>query len=155
VEDLLQETFVRVHAGLDGLQDEARLSAWVHRIASNVLNDRFRRRSEEPSADPEAVPDRDEGEPNLNALVEGWLRRMIEQLPPDQRDALRMVELEGLAQDEVARRLGISLSGAKSRVQRGRQRLRAVLSACCKLDFDRYGNVVDYERNPQQPCDGC
>jgi RNA polymerase sigma-70 factor (ECF subfamily) len=55
-----------------------------------------------------------------------------------------MVEFEGVSQTELADRLGISVSGAKSRVQRGRKMLRDILMKCCHFEFDRYGTIIDY-----------
>ena len=153
-EDLLQETFVRVHDGLGGLEDEEKLSAWVRRVARNVLVDERRAAStgpleEEPAdEEPEASDER-----NWNAEVDRWLVEMLPRLPDDYREAVALAELEGLTQREVAARLGLSLSGAKSRVQRGRQMLRSVLLACCHLDFDRRGNVVGVHR--RRGCERC
>jgi RNA polymerase sigma-70 factor (ECF subfamily) len=67
---------------------------------------------------------------------------MIDILPQTLRDAVRMYEIDGLSQSEIAKRLGISLSGAKSRVQRGRRQLEQVLGNSCQLDLDRRGNVI-------------
>jgi RNA polymerase sigma-70 factor (ECF subfamily) len=69
---------------------------------------------------------------------------MIEELPDEYQVALRLTELEGLTQQELAARTGLSLSGAKSRVQRGRKMLREMLLACCHFEFDRHGKVIDY-----------
>jgi len=145
-EDLLQETFVRVHRSLPELDEEERIAAWVFRVAKNLLVDQRRAAAAAVSELPEEVVASVGGEPNLNAEVESWLRGMIGLLPESSRRAVELAELEGLPQAEVARRLGLSVSGAKSRVQRGRRRLRALLNRCCELDFDRHGNVVDYER---------
>jgi RNA polymerase sigma-70 factor (ECF subfamily) len=67
---------------------------------------------------------------------------MIGLLPETIGDALRMYEIEGLSQAEIANRLGISLSGAKSRVQRGRRRLDELLRDSCRFELDRRGNVI-------------
>lgn len=79
-------------------------------------------------------------------------------LPDPYQQAVRLFELEGVPQQEIADRLGLSLSGAKSRVQRGRDRLRALLFDCCTFERDRRGNVIGVERNaatgPLRP-DGC
>jgi len=64
---------------------------------------------------------------------------MIEQLPEKYRVAIRLSEVEG-AQQDVADRLGLSLSGAKSRIQRGRLLLKGVLVQCCTFHRDRRGN---------------
>ncbi len=70
---------------------------------------------------------------------------MVERLPDDYREALLFTEYEGLTQKELAERLGVSYSGAKSRVQRAREKLKTMLLACCHFEFDRLGKVIDYQ----------
>lgn len=152
-EDLLQETFIRVHDGLRGLVHEDRLVPWVYRVARNVLADQRRSESRAESVETEEQVDVPTREENFNPEVSRWLRSMLAGLPPDQRAAVELAEVEGLAQNEVAQRLGLSHSGAKSRVQRGRRRLEKLLRDCCHLDFDRRGNVVDYARRGS--CQDC
>lgn len=151
-EDLTQETFVRVHAHLGELASEDRLGPWVRRIARNVLVDHWRRHRPTEPVEPEELGEEEQSPGNLNAEVGGWLPAMIAELPPDDRVALQLAEVEGRPQREVAERLSLGLSGAKSRVQRGRARLRRALLECCHLEFDRLGNVVDYE--PRDCCGG-
>jgi RNA polymerase sigma-70 factor (ECF subfamily) len=79
---------------------------------------------------------------------------MMSLLPPEHREALELAEIEGLSQQAIAERLGLSLSGAKSRVQRGRAALREVVEACCRVDFDRRGQVLDWERR-EGGCTSC
>jgi RNA polymerase sigma-70 factor (ECF subfamily) len=69
---------------------------------------------------------------------------MIAGLPEHYRQALLLTEYQGLTQEQLAERLGISLSGAKSRVQRAREKLRDMLLRCCHFEFDRRGRIVDY-----------
>ena len=143
-DDLLQDVFVRIHERLDQLGEDERVAAWVYRIARNRIADHYRQ--QRPSAPlPELAAEEPEPSdvPLRNQLVGAWLAAMIEQLPDTYRDAVRMVELEGLSQVEVARRLGLSVSGAKSRVQRGRAELRRILDRCCHVELDRRGNVLD------------
>jgi RNA polymerase sigma-70 factor, ECF subfamily len=51
-----------------------------------------------------------------------------------------------LSQQHLAEREGISLSGAKSRVQRAREKLRQLLLECCHFELDRLGRIIDYHR---------
>ena len=67
---------------------------------------------------------------------------LISLLPEEYAAALRLSELEEISQKEVAKRLGISYSGAKSRVQRGREKLKALFMECCHLEFSRDGSIV-------------
>ena len=68
---------------------------------------------------------------------------MIDGLPAPYGQALTLTEFEGLTQRQLAERLGISLSGAKSRVQRGREKLKEALLDCCQFEFDRRGKIID------------
>jgi RNA polymerase sigma-70 factor, ECF subfamily len=79
---------------------------------------------------------------------------MIDRLPARYRTPLRLSELEGLPQQQVARRLGLSLSGVKSRVQRGRRQLKLMLLDCCHIEFDRAGSPMDYHQKAGN-CRGC
>ena len=69
---------------------------------------------------------------------------MIERLSGEYRQAVILVDLEGLAQHEAAAQLGLSLSGMKSRVQRGRRQLKGMLEACCTIELDQRRGVLDY-----------
>jgi len=157
-EDLVQETFIRVHERLDTLLDTASVRAWLGTIARNVLVDHRRRatRTAEVSAlDEPPQPEPDDG--NLDLTVAGWLEDHLRELEPADAEALRVVDLEGRTQKELAERAGLSLSGAKSRVQRARTRLRARLEDCCAFAFDARGGILAYEKRRRECCDdeGC
>lgn len=158
-EDLLQETFVRVHNGLASLQKQERLAAWVQRIAHNTLRDYFRKgfvSKEVLTSDgvvANDIPEEHISEENHNQEIAAGLGCIVQQLPPRYREAIELTEFQGLTQSEVGTRLGLSLSGAKSRVQRGRVKLKDLLLECCHFELDRHGNVIEYQ--PQRPCSGC
>jgi RNA polymerase sigma-70 factor, ECF subfamily len=143
-EDLLQEVFLRIHNNLCCPPAPARLEPWIYQIARNLVIDHYRRRKDhaELPEDLEAEPDFPEQDRQAHLALS--LHELIDQLPQAYRAAVRLVEIEGLSQKETAERLGLSLSGAKSRVQRGRQKLRDLLLACCHFELDRRGHVVDY-----------
>lgn len=148
-EDLLQEVFLKIHTRLDTLEQEDRLLPWLYRIARNTILDYYRARRpsaplpEDLAEDPEPL----EAEPE--ARLAAGLRNMIEAcLPPDYQQALVLTEIEGMKQAELAAHLGLSVSGAKSRVQRGRQMLHQALTECCQFHFDRTGQLVDYHPHP-------
>jgi Sigma-70, region 4 len=73
------------------------------------------------------------------------LRSLVDQLAEPYRSAVTAVDLDGQSQTEVARALGLSISGMKSRVQRGRRRLRQLLTACCRVHTSSTGGISDYE----------
>lgn len=150
-EDLLQETFLRVHERLDTLVDAASARAWLGTIARNVLQD-HRRRAARAGHAFEEEPAEPEPEAGLERTVAGWLEATLAELEPADAAALRQVDLEGGSHAELARREGLTLSGAKSRVQRARVRLRERLEACCAFAFDARGGLLDVRRRSDLGC---
>lgn len=143
-EDILQDVYLKIHARIGTLRDDERAGAWVYRIARNAIADHYR--GQRPIAVLPELPDAPEDpvEEELAAGLARSIRRFIERLPPASREALVLTEYEGLTQAELATRLGISVSGAKSRVQRARARLKGLLLECCHFELDRAGRVIDY-----------
>jgi RNA polymerase sigma-70 factor, ECF subfamily len=156
-EDILQSTFLRIHENIRRLRHSDRLEPWVFQIARNAIADHFRKSRPDPlESEVESTPTADKRLLNLNCVVAGCLGTLIEQLPDYLQRAVKLYEQEGISQLEIAKRESISLSGAKSRVQRGRRRLRELLENCCQLQFDRRGNVLNWQRNAQTcDCNSC
>jgi RNA polymerase sigma-70 factor (ECF subfamily) len=152
-EDLLQETFLRLHARGDALAEAERVGAWVQRVADNVLIDHRRRRA--PLARELADPSDEAPEEDVPATVAGWLPAFVRELPAEAREALELHELEGLTHAEIAARTGLSVSGVKSRVQRGRERLRAALLQCCAFELDRRGAPTHWRPRRRSACSDC
>jgi RNA polymerase sigma-70 factor (ECF subfamily) len=162
VEDLSQEVFLRMQRGLGGLKDHSRLLPWIYQIARHVIIDYYRargRQAERPvglvsdleTLHPASLPlESSQGSGQLRMELAGCLRPMIERLSEDYRQAVTLVDLERVAQHEAAARLGLSVSGMKSRVQRGRRQLRDMLEDCCVIALDRRRGVADYELRDQR-----
>jgi len=134
-DDPLQETFLRIHRNVDKLEESDRLAVWVYQITRNVIHDHYRATNGNESLADMGVADDGDGENQLKASAGVWLDELIGQLPPTYQEAVRRSEIDGLRQHEVADRLGLSVSAAKSRVQRGRILLRGILDQC--LHFRR------------------
>jgi RNA polymerase sigma-70 factor, ECF subfamily len=153
VDDLVQEVFVRLHDRRAELRATDRVAPWVFRIARSVAVDHLRRRRSPAELPPDLSDDSGEDDDNLPERILGaWLRTMIDTLPEPYREAVRLVDLEGHSQREIAERLGLSYSGLKSRVQRGRAQLRAVLLRCCDVELDGRGRVIDWHRRGGDCC---
>jgi len=160
-DDVLQEVLLRVHRGLPEIEDPERFGAWLFRVARSALADHHRARARHPVA--AADEDRElpaapvDGEESLVAeQLARTLASFVAALPSPYREAITLTELEGRTQREAAEMLGVSLSALKSRVLRGRQKLRAVLHACCAIALDARGKVVACEPRPDgRVPDGC
>lgn len=144
-DDLLQEILTKIHTGLKEVEDPAKLEAWLFQVARRAIIDHFRGRSGKKRLRPlpldvaEELPAKD-----VAGLVASWLEPLMEGLSEDDREALRLTDLEGLSQKDLAGKLGLSVTGARSRVQRARERLKGLLEACCHIELDRRGNAVDF-----------
>jgi RNA polymerase sigma-70 factor (ECF subfamily) len=149
-EDIVHDVLTRAYAHRRALKDPAKLRPWLFQITRNRLIDHYRSRRP-----PEHLP----GDSMADVSGEGnraeeelarCLRPLLHELPPKYRRALTLADIDGVTQQEIAAREGLSLSGAKSRVQRARRMLRETLLACCRVELNQRGGIVDYE-----PVKGC
>lgn len=141
-EDILQDVFLKLAQRAEELPEPAKLHGWIFLITRNAIIDRYRTRKETVVL-PETLEAGEEAAPEELEALTASLRRMIRTLPMPYREAILLTEIEGMPQVELATRLGISVSGAKSRVQRGRRMLKKMLLDCCRFEFDRRGAVYD------------
>jgi RNA polymerase sigma-70 factor (ECF subfamily) len=149
-EDILQEVFIKIHTHIDSLREADKLQSWIYQIARNAIADYYR--THRPTPDLPEMPyiQEDPFDDVVSDLLP-YVKKLVDSLPADYREALMLTEYQGLTQRELAERLGISLSGAKSRVQRAREKVKMMLLSCCHFQFDRLGRIINYEPN----CDCC
>lgn len=161
IEDLLQEVFVRVHRHVESLQQPDRMVSWVFQITRNAIIDFYRsaeRRRELPADSARDIQNNLEAmsseaeEDEARYELSHCLRPMIDRLSPNYREAVTLVELQGLTHQEAATKLGLSVTGMKSRVRRGRQQLRHMLDECCLIELDRRRGVLEFQPRKPKSC---
>jgi RNA polymerase sigma-70 factor (ECF subfamily) len=154
VDDIVQRVFLHVHRSLPTLRDTDKLHAWIYQTTRRAIADFYRSPSQNREVAIGSTDDfadglaRDESEePGASATGElaNCLKPLMRSLAATDQQALQMVEFDGLTQVDAAARLGLSVSGMKSRVQRARSHLRVALDDCCRIALDRRGGVIDYE----------
>jgi len=141
------------------LPERGRLESWIYQIARNLIIDHYRRRRETVEIPESLLVEVELPEEDPEAELALSLKEMIAELPEPYRQALIATEYQGLSQKELAESQGISLSGAKSRVQRAREKLRDMFLSCCHFELDRRGRIIDYYQrccccNPVRECTG-
>jgi RNA polymerase sigma-70 factor (ECF subfamily) len=157
VEDVMQDVFLRIQRALPALRDEERLVPWIYQVARSAIVESHRQRARQVLLDgddaPDLVPEAEGSEPSaLEQELASYILPYIAELPSPYREALTLTELEGLTQKAAADSLGISLSGMKSRVQRGREKLREIIEDCCRIAVDARGRVIECEPRDPKDC---
>ncbi|HEU4733320.1 MAG TPA: sigma-70 family RNA polymerase sigma factor [Kofleriaceae bacterium] len=158
IDDVVQDVLVRMHRGLPDLRDDDRLSGWMFQVARTAIIDAGRKHAHAPvvagdldETPAEAGPDDDR---EAATALAGCVSLFVAQLASPYREAITLVELEGKTAREAAEMVGISVSGMKSRVQRGRAQLRELFERCCEIAVDARGKVTDFSPRPK-PCGPC
>src|SRR5437868_1641719 len=148
-EDLAQDTLLKAFRSRHSLRNQGRLQAWLFRIARRTITDYYRRQCSTKKLE-EAAAESNQVDVVSDAVARAALC-YLGTLPEEYRVAVQMADYDGLPHAKIADRLGISLAAAKSRVRRGKQRIRRLLEECCVMVYDVHGKVVDYER--RRPCE--
>jgi len=165
-DDIIQDVFVKIHEKIDSLKDSEKVHSWVLQITKNTVFDYLRKQKirfndlDDIENEEEKITDsiKVKNERDLQSEINAGLESMIGSLPQKYREALIWVEYEGLSQIDLAKKLKISPSGAKSRVQRARKMIQNMLMECCHYEFDKYGTVIGVKQseccccNEQESC---
>jgi RNA polymerase sigma-70 factor (ECF subfamily) len=156
VDDVMQDVFVRMQRGLSALRDDERFTSWLFQIARSSIAEHGRSRARHPLVASD-VPDEpavvNEDDRVAARSLSSCVAVFVAQLASPYREAVTLVELEGLTAREAADMIGISVSGMKSRVQRGRRQLREMFEACCEIALDARGKVTEF--SPRKQCPAC
>jgi RNA polymerase sigma-70 factor, ECF subfamily len=163
VDDVVQRVFLQVHRALPTLRETDKLHAWVYQTTRRAIADFYRTPSQnrevatgtvQDIANELAASDSVEDDEAATRELSTCLKPLMSGLTAADQEALQMVEFDGVTQVEAAARLGLSISGMKSRVQRARSHLRSALHDCCRIAVDRRGGVISYE-GKSRSCDSC
>ena len=158
--DLLQQVLLKLYRHCEKLPEVKNMQAWLYQVTRNTLTDYFKEGMRfTNNLQAEGTPDCGCGKVGAPRMVQHtevpdeeikkefleYLRPMISLLPEKYGQPLIMSDLEGIPQQEIANRLGMSLSGAKSRVQRAREKLRELMMQCFILEFSKNGGILNFE----------
>ena len=138
-EDIVQDVFLKAVKYRDQVKDPDKFSAWIYQITRNTITDHYRKISK--IMEPENPGWASDGS-NYNECAAKCLHQLIPLLPEKYRIPFQLADIENLSQTALTQRLGISYSGAKSRVQRARKMLKEKLTETLIIETDAYGNVI-------------
>ena len=145
-EDILQNAFVKVASNIGSLNRQEKLRSWIFAITRNTIIDYYRKKKslvdisfEEEFSDskPEPVSE------DISRSLDCCLMNFLNQLPGEYRDILTDVELNDVKQKDLVEKYGLAYPSIRSRVQRGREKLKQVLLNCCDIALDNRGNLLE------------
>ena len=144
-EDLTQEVFLKLSkSNGDHIQN---VKNWVYTIAKNTITDYYRKKKIQTESLEDATflvePKEDDLVRDLSCCIFSY----IDQLPEEYQAIMRMSEMEEMPQKEIAEQLGMNYTTVRSKVQRGRKRMRDLFSECCTVLQGGRGSILDYEQN--------
>lgn len=146
--DIVQDVFLKAQSKITQLREAEKITSWIFQITRHTITDYFRKQAK---VVPIAELQWENDDHALNDCVAVCLNKLMYTLPAKYSEALVLTEIENLSQTALAEKLGISYSGAKSRVQRARQMLKEKLHTVYKIEADSYGNILVCE--DKAPCD--
>lgn len=151
VDDILQDTFIKIHTKLDALQDNKKLKSWVFTIARNTMLDYFR--TNKLDAEFQEYNTQIEEEPKSHDEKD-CLYGIIKRLPKKYRDPLFLADIKGKKQTEVANQLKLPIPTARSRIQRARKLIAKGYMECCDFKMNQKGHLVG-EVKDKEDCKVC
>jgi RNA polymerase sigma-70 factor (ECF subfamily) len=146
-DDLLQEVFLRALRQKNGLCGIDNPRAWLFHAARNLLIDRLRLSKDQVPLPEDLVAEPSAAPPPVDGLTQ-CLPRVLSELSAQDREAITLCDIEGMTQQDFAKLKGITLPGAKSRVQRARTRLKARMTEVCRVSFEATGEVAGFVPRP-------
>ena len=149
--DVHQEILIKIFTHYQSLKNRERLKPWIYRIARNSITDHFRRNKTFFSDLPENIGDYEIPKTSEDELIP-CIKPFLKQLKPSYQEALAFTDLGNNTQKELAEKLNISYSGAKSRVQRARLQLRTLFEQCCQIEADKYGSILSVTQKSGCAC---
>ncbi len=144
--DCVQEAMLRVYRAMNGFKGQSSFATWIYRITMNTCLDELRRRKVRTSSsldqllDSGWAPTDEEDTPERHSIASEQrrtLEKAIHDLPEDMRAAIVLRDVQGFSYDEIATMLEANVGTIKSRISRGREKLREVLMRQPEL-FGRY-----------------
>ena len=151
--DILQNVFIKISQHASSLSDEQKIKSWVYTITRNSIIDYYRTRTDtklsDLSADLTEGLEEDRGIDHFHGL-DACIALFIEQLPSEYRNIIIDSEINGIKQKELAEKYEMPYVSLRSRVQRGRERLKKMFMDCCHIELDSRGNIL--EATPRKAC---
>ena len=154
-EDILQNVFIKISSNIDKLNEDVKVKNWIFTITRNAIIDYYRTNASKKNV---AIADHGDesllvpSDPDPTKGLDQCMNSMITLLPEEYRDIIIDSELKGIRQKDLADKYQMAYPSMRSRVQRGRERLKQLFYNCCHIETDKHGNILSAQS--RSDCDG-
>jgi len=159
-QDILQNVFIKISSNVKNLSDEEKLKSWIFTITRNSVIDYYRTNATKRNVEfvteiEESIVD--EADFDSTKGLDQCVHLMIKLLPEEYRDIIVDAEINGMRQKDLAEKYGMAYPSMRSRVQRGRERLKQLFYNCCHIETDSLGNIMEArgKTDCEGPCNPC
>lgn len=145
-EDITQEVFYKLSKSTDTELES--LKSWVYTIAKNTITDYYRNKKRSGYTEDinelllQEADDEYKAVQDLGACIGAY----VDKLPDAYREIVRLADLDKVPQKDIAERMGVNYVTVRSKVQRGRKKLKEIFSACCTVMQGSSGSILDYSQ---------
>jgi RNA polymerase sigma-70 factor, ECF subfamily len=159
-QDILQNIFMKISANVNTLSDEEKLKSWIFTITRNTIIDYYRTNASKKNVEVVSGIEEsilDEADFDSTKGLDQCVHTMIKLLPDEYRDIIVDAEINGIKQKDLAEKYDMAYPSMRSRVQRGRERLKQLFYNCCHIETDSLGNIIEVQgkTNCEGPCNPC
>ncbi len=144
-QDILQDIFIKISKSIHQLSDEEKLKSWIFTIARNAITDYYRKnanKKEIPLDDHQSYDTAEENDSDFTKGIDSCLSGFIQKLPHRYKEVIIDSEIKGISQKILAEKYDLAYPSLRSRIQRGRAKLKDMLVNCCSIELDRRGNII-------------
>lgn len=140
--DVVQETLLKMYNSCCSDRDIVNVKSWMLQISHNAALDKLAKNKKQREM---LIEDSSKSENDIWTSLLPFLEPLINLLPEKYGTALKLADINGIPQKEIAEELGLNLSATKSRIQRARQMLKAEIMSCYTLEVDKNGVPIQAE----------
>lgn len=159
-QDILQNVFIKISSNVNNLSDEEKLKSWIFTITRNTVIDYYRTNATKRNVEVVTQMEEsivDEADFDTTKGLDQCVHTMIKLLPEEYRDIIIDAEINGIKQKDLAEKYDMAYPSMRSRVQRGRERLKQLFYNCCHIETDSLGNIMEAQGKTDcgAPCNAC
>lgn len=147
VKDLLQEILLKSYQYCSKGKTVLHLKSWLYKITQNTIIDYYKQSNKEIPI--EMLPSNDDESQSQIGEASEYIKVLLKLLPSEYSIPLYRYDIEGVDQKTIAKELGLTLTNTKSRIQRGRTKLKERFLECCIVQFNDQGEMISFEIKPQ------